>query len=143
MAFRTADVEWQGDAQSGRGRIALGSGAFTGTYSRASRMQEEAETNPEELLGSALASCFTMSLAANLGRANYTPTRIHTTAKVGLSMGAGGFSIPAIDLVTEAVVPGIDAASFQNIALQAEQSCPVAKALTGTEIRLQATHSDK
>ncbi len=143
MAFRTADVEWQGEAQSGRGRIALGSGAFTGTYSRASRLQEGAETNPEELLGAALASCYTMSLAANLGRANYTPTRIHTSAKAGLNMGAGGFSIPAIDLVTEAVVPDIDAATFQTIAKQAEQSCPVAKALSGAEIRLKATLSDK
>lgn len=138
MAFRTAEAEWQGKVQDGQGRIALGSGAFAGPYSFRSRTEEGKDTNPEELLAAALAGCFTMNLSANLTAKNLVPTRLHTTGHAHLRASKEGFSIPLIELETEAVVPGIDEATFQEIAHTAERTCPVSKVLTGTEIRLKA-----
>jgi osmotically inducible protein OsmC len=138
MAIRTARAQWEGNLQEGRGKMALGSGAFEGAYSFASRFEEGTGTNPEELIGAAHAGCFSMAFAAALGKANFTPTRVATTAKVHLMKGAEGFSITAIDLETEAQVPGIDPAKFQEIAEGAKKGCPVSRALAGTEIRLNA-----
>ena len=138
MAIRTARAQWEGTLQEGRGKMALGSGAFEGAYSFASRFEEGTGTNPEELIGAAHAGCFSMAFAAALGKANFTPTRVATTAKVHLMKGAEGFSITAIDLETEAQVPGIDPAKFQEIAEGAKKGCPVSRALGGTEIRLNA-----
>ena len=138
MAIRTARAQWEGTLQEGRGKMALGSGAFEGAYSFSSRFEEGTGTNPEELIGAAHAGCFSMAFAAALGRANFNPTRVATTAKVHLTKGAEGFSITAVDLETEAQVPGIDPAKFQEIAEGAKKGCPVSKALAGTEIRLSA-----
>lgn len=139
MAFRSADVEWQGNAQSGHGHIKLASGAFEGDYSLRTRLNGGAETNPEEQLASALAGCFTMACSLALGAAGHEPVRIHTTAQVRLTQRDGEYVIPRIDLKMEAVVPGIDAATFQEIATRAKRSCPVSKALAGTEILLETT----
>jgi len=139
MAFRTADVQWTGDVRQGNGTIKLGSGAFEGPYSFQSRINETPQTNPEELLGAAHAGCFTMSLAATLGRLGHNPTQLNTTAKVHLVTDASGFTISGIDLTTQGTVPGIDQAAFQSAAEEAEKSCPLSKALTGTKITVTAT----
>jgi osmotically inducible protein OsmC len=138
MAIRTAKAQWDGTLKEGSGTMSLGSGAFQGAYSFASRFEEGKGTNPEELIGAAHAGCFSMALAAELGKAGFTPRRVSTTAQVHLLKGETGFSITAIDLSTEASVPGIDNAKFQQVAEGAKKGCPVSKALAGTEIRLQA-----
>jgi osmotically inducible protein OsmC len=79
-----------------------------------------------------------MALAATLGRAGYEPKSIRTTAHVHLVKNDTGFVIPAIDLDTDAVVPGIDAEKFQELAKTAKETCPVSKALAGVEIKLNA-----
>ncbi len=78
MATRTAEAEWQDSIQNGSGTIALGSGAFKGSYSFGSRFRDEPGTNPEELIAAAHAGCFSMALALGLGQAGFTPRRIHT-----------------------------------------------------------------
>lgn len=139
MAFRTATAHWEGSVREGAGTVSLGSGAFSGPYSFQSRMNETANTNPEELLGAAHAGCFTMALAARLSQQNHPPTRLDTTATVHLVRQEDGLVINQIDLVTQGVVPGIDAATFQQEAETAEKTCPVSRALAGTKISLQAT----
>ena len=138
MPARTAQAEWKGGLQDGTGTVKLGSGAFEGKYSFKTRFENEPGTNPEELIAAAHAGCFSMALSAQLGRAGFTPTRIHTTAKVHLEKSADGFSIPRIDLETEAEVPNIDAATFQENAEAAKKGCPVSKVLAGAEITLSA-----
>jgi osmotically inducible protein OsmC len=138
MAVRSAKAQWDGTLQEGRGTMSLGSGAFQGAYSFSSRFEEGTGTNPEELIGAAHAGCFSMALAAALGKGGFNPRRVSTTARVHLEKGEGGFAISAIDLATEADVPGIDNAKFQEIAEGAKKGCPVSKALAGTQIRLQA-----
>ena len=138
MAKRTASAVWEGTLKDGKGRVKLGSGAFEGQYSFASRFEEGTGTNPEELIGAAHAGCFTMGLTAQLARAGFTARRIHTGAKVKLEPNAEGPSITLIELEMEADIPGIEEAAFQKLALYAKENCPVSKALAGTEIRLKA-----
>jgi len=138
MAVRTANAVWEGNLQAGKGKMALGSGAFEGQYSFASRFEDGAGTNPEELIGAAHAGCFSMALAATLTNSGFDPKSVKTTAKVHLLKKDGGFAIPTIDLDTEASVPGIDAAKFQELAETAKKNCPVSKALAGVDIKLNA-----
>src|SRR3954454_6409993 len=107
MAIRTSEAEWNGSLREGNGRVKLGSGAFEGKYSFASRFEEAGGTNPEELIAAAHAGCFSMALSAALGRANFTPTRIFTTAAVHLEKVGDAFAITRIELDCEATVPGI------------------------------------
>ncbi len=135
---RSAEAEWKGDLKEGRGQMKLGSGAYEGQYSFQSRFEEGTGTNPEELIGAAHAGCFSMAFSASLGKEGYKPTRVHTTAKVHLEKVGEGFSITRINLTAEAEVPGIEADAFQTIAQKAKETCPVSKALAGTEISLDA-----
>jgi len=83
MPTRKAEAEWEGNLAEGQGKLKVGSGAFEGPYSFKSRFEDgQSATNPEELIGAAHAGCFTMALAAQLTRAGFVPTRLHTTAKV-------------------------------------------------------------
>jgi osmotically inducible protein OsmC len=138
MATRSAKAQWDGTLQEGKGTMAFGSGAFQGAYSFQSRFENGAGTNPEELIAAAHAGCFSMALSAALGKNGFNPKRVNTTANVHLTKGDAGFSINLIELQTEASVPGIDDAKFQEIAETAKKTCPVSKALAGPEIKLQA-----
>ncbi len=139
---RKADAEWTGNIQSGKGKVALGSGAFEGAYSFDSRFSEDKEqrtTNPEELIAAAHAGCYTMALSGNLGKAGYEPINLHTTAKVKIEKQSEGFVIPNIDLETTAEVKGIEDDEFQKIAEETKKTCPVSQVLSGAEISLKAT----
>ena len=93
MAIRSASAEWKGNLIQGQGTMKLGSGAFEGPYSFASRFESGKGTNPEELIGAAHAGCFSMALSAGLGKAGFTPTSIRTSAKVHLEKVGEGFGI--------------------------------------------------
>jgi osmotically inducible protein OsmC len=121
--------------KAGAGSMKLGSGAYEGPFTFASRFESGRGTNPEELIGAAHAGCFSMFLAALLTNAGHTPTRIHTTAKVHLGEGP---TISLIELETEAEVPNLDEAAFLQHAETAKKNCPVSKALAGPEIKLKA-----
>lgn len=139
MPTRNAEAEWEGNLAEGRGKLRVGSGAFEGPYSFKSRFEEgESATNPEELLGAAHAGCFTMALTAQLSRARITPRRIKTEARVKLEKIGEAFSITQIELVTEAEIPDIDDATFQQYAQGAKENCPLSKALASTPISLTA-----
>lgn len=141
MPTRNADARWEGALRDGKGTMRSGSGAIDGAFSFSSRFEDGSGTNPEELLAAAHAGCFSMALANELGQEGHVPDSVETTAKVHLEKGDDGFSIPKIELVTTAVVPGIDEAAFQQIAEATAEACPVSKVLTGAEITLDATLS--
>jgi osmotically inducible protein OsmC len=138
MPARIGTAVWDGTLKEGSGTMKLGSGAYEGPYSFKSRFEEGTGTNPEELIGAALAGCFSMALSANLEKAGHPATRVSTTANVKLEMVDGGPKITSIALQNEAQVPGIDDAAFQEQAEKTKVGCPVSKALTGTEITLSA-----
>ncbi|MEX0762977.1 MAG: OsmC family protein [Dehalococcoidia bacterium] len=138
MPVRTADARWEGSIREGKGTMRVGSGAFEGQYSFSSRFEEGEGTNPDELIGAALAGCFSMALSGNLTRAGHPPTSISTNAKVHVEQLNGGFGITTIELQTQGEVPGIDEAGFKEQAELASKNCPVSKALTGVNIKLDA-----
>jgi osmotically inducible protein OsmC len=139
MPARKSDARWEGSLKEGKGTMRLGSGAFEGPYSFPSRFEDGTGTNPEELLGAAHAGCFSMALSGQLSKNETPPESVETTATVHLEPKDGGFAITKIELKTVAVVPGLDDATFQELANNAKTGCPVSKALTGTEITLDAT----
>ena len=136
MAFRTAEAQWTGNLTEGKGQIKVQSGTLDAPYDFRARTADGKGTNPEELIGAAHAGCFTMQLSALLGGAGFTADRLKTVAKVHLEKQGAGFAIPRIELELEGSVPGMDAAAFQKHAETAKASCPVSKALAGTQISL-------
>ena len=138
MPARTGNAVWEGTLKGGKGTMKLGSGAYEGPFSFLSRFESGTGTNPEELIGAALAGCFSMALSANLEKAGFPATRVRTTANVKLEMLADGPKITTIELDNESEVPGIDAKLFQEQAEATKKGCPVSKALTGTNITLKA-----
>jgi lipoyl-dependent peroxiredoxin len=140
MATRDGTAEWRGDLRNGSGTVSVASGLFEGTYSFATRFEEEPGTNPEELIAAAHAACFSMALSNILAEAGHTAESVQTTAKVHLRFVDGAPTIAQIDLITEGRVPGIDQAQFDDFAAQAKAGCPVSRALAGVgEINLNAT----
>lgn len=138
MPMRSSKAEWQGNLREGKGVMELGSGAFKGSYSFPSRFEDGQGTNPEELIAAAHAGCFSMALSAGLSKAGFEPTRVATVAKAHLEKVGEGFAITRIELETDAEIPGIDEATFQEQAEGAKKNCPVSKALAGVEIQLKA-----
>ena len=138
MPVRSANAVWEGSLKEGKGTMKMASGAYEGPYSFGSRFEEATGTNPEELIAAAHAGCFSMALSATLGKSDFTPTRIATSAKVTLEKVGEGFGITKVHLVTEASIPGIDDAKFQEIAEAAKAGCPVSKALGSVTITLDA-----
>ena len=136
---RTAQASWQGDLTDGGGRIGVGSGAYEGPFTLRARVEDvERSTNPEELIGAAHAGCFTMSLANLLSESGHPPADLQTAARVRLEQLDTGFAITRIELRTTGEVPGVDADTFAELAQQAKDTCPVSRALAGTEISLEA-----
>jgi osmotically inducible protein OsmC len=137
---RSAEASWQGTVPEGGGRLALGSGAFEGPFTLRARVEDvDRATNPEELIGAAEAGCFTMSLASLLSDRGNPPRELRTTARVVLEQQDSGFSLTRVDLQTVGDVPGVDAPTFAELAEQAKATCPVSRALAGTEISVHAS----
>jgi osmotically inducible protein OsmC len=123
---RTATASWRGDLRSGKGSVSTASGAvkeIAVTYP--SRFESGADSNPEELIAAAHATCFSMALAARLAREGMSPEEIRTRAAVTLSKTETGFAITRVHLETEAHVPGADEAKFRAAAEGAKEGCPV------------------
>ncbi|MBY0377258.1 MAG: OsmC family peroxiredoxin [Gammaproteobacteria bacterium] len=137
---RRAEAQWNGDLKSGDGYFKLGSGAYEGKYSFGGRTTDNsAEANPEELIGAALASCFSMAFSAELSKNGYPPIAIHTTTRVNFDSDKSGFFISEIDMVTKGQVPNITSEKFTEYAEEAKRKCPVAKALGAVKIVFSAT----
>jgi len=127
---RNASAMWNGDLKSGKGTISTESGALSNTqYSFATRFENGAGTNPEELIAAAHAGCFSMALSAQLGEAGLVAQSIRTTASVTLEKVGGGFAITAVHLDLTAKIPGADPKAFETAAENAVAGCPVSKVL--------------
>jgi lipoyl-dependent peroxiredoxin len=137
MGVSKASAQWNGGFKDGKGTMKPANGAET-SFSTGTRFEGQQGSNPEEMVGAALAGCFSMALTVGLEKAGFKPQSVQTSADVHLEKGAAGFSITNIELTTDAVVPDADAAKFQAIAEETKKGCPVSKALTGTQIGLKA-----
>ncbi len=138
MGISKASADWQGTLKDGRGNMHPAHGADE-PFSLNTRFQGGQGSNPEELIGAALAGCYSMALTGALSKEGLTPDHVHTDADVSLEKDGDGFTIRQIKLTTQAKVPGADATKFQAIALETKKTCPVSKALAGTKIELSAS----
>ena len=136
---RKAHAQWNGGLKGGNGTVSVASGLFKdGAYSFSTRFEDGKGTNPEELIGAAHAGCFSMAFSAELEGAGFSPQQVATAAEVQLEKQGDGFAITGIHLISEAKVPGIDSAKFQEIANGAKSGCPVSQALKAVPITLEA-----
>jgi osmotically inducible protein OsmC len=137
MSSRKAKAVWHGTGKDGTGEITTSSGVLSRSpYGFNTRFENGPGTNPEELIAAAHAGCFSMALSAALTEKGHPPTKIHTSAKVHFGPVPGGIALSKVELATEGSVPGIDAATFEEIAMDAKKNCPISKALAALEITL-------
>jgi lipoyl-dependent peroxiredoxin len=131
---RDATAVWTGTGKEGKGMLTTQSKALNETfYSSASRFEQAAGTNPEELVAAAHAGCFTMKLAYNLDAAGFFPDRLETGCTVTLEEG----SIKKSHLTVKAQVKGITKEKFEELVKDAELNCPISKSINA-KISVQA-----
>ena len=139
MPTRSASARWEGGLKTGRGSF-TGATGLGGQYSFSSRFESGAGSNPEELLAAAEAACYSMALSGALERNGTPATSIDTNAKCTVEKVNDAMTITRIELEVKAVAASIDDATFQKLAAQTRDSCPVSRALKGNvDIQIQAT----
>jgi osmotically inducible protein OsmC len=139
MPVSKAHANWSGDIPTGSGAFTAGQG-ISGGVTYKSRFEDGPGSNPEQLIGAAHASCFSMALASILAGAGHPAESIETDASVTLRPVDGAPTITRIELVTQGRVPGVDEPKFREFAEQAKANCAVSRALAGVEeVTLQAT----
>ena len=127
---RNASALWQGGQKDGNGRVSTESGVLTeARYGFSTRFENEAGTNPEELIAAAHASCFAMALSGQIGAAQLTAESIAVKATVSLDKLDTGWVVTEIHLDVTARIPGADAAKFMTAAHNAKEGCPISRLL--------------
>ena len=140
MAKRSGSAEWSGDLKTGKGLVSTESGVLTGSpYGFNTRFGDEKGTNPEELIGAAHASCFSMALSNELSQAGIKAETIAAKSTVEVKQGDGGFTITSAHLTVTVTAPGSDKAAVEKATLAAKAGCPVSKVLKA-EITMDATY---
>ena len=133
-----ASATWQGSLLEGAGSVTFessGLGAFDVNW-KARSEGSDSVTTPEELIAAAHSSCYSMALSHALAGNGTPPESLNTSAAVTFVPGTG---ITGSHLTVRAVVPGLDAEKFAELAEGAKAGCPVSQALAGIEITLDAT----
>jgi lipoyl-dependent peroxiredoxin len=135
--LRTATSTWHGDLKGGKGSIDATSGVLKETpFTFATRFENAKGTNPEELIASAHAACYSMAFANYLSTQGHVPDTITTKATISLEDGR----ITKMHLETRGKVTGVDNATFKRLADEAEKKCPVSNLLRpGLTISLDAS----
>jgi osmotically inducible protein OsmC len=130
MPTRKASGTWEGGLKGGKGSFKAESG-LSGTYSFGSRFENAKQSNPEELLAAALASCYSMALSVGLEKNGTPPTRVDTNVACTIDKVGDGFKITKMDLVVRGKVPNVDAATFAKLAQATKDGCPVSQVFKG------------
>jgi len=135
---RKAMAHWEGDLKHGKGTVSTESGVLEGAqYSFGTRFENGKGTNPEELLASAHAGCFTMQLSALLANHGHTVESLDTQATCEMVKDGAGFKISAMRLVVRGKVTGSDQADFEAHVKQAADMCPMSRVMQGN---VEITH---
>ncbi len=124
-----ASAHWEGSLFEGSGSATLETSKVA-TFDTSWKARTEAgagTTNPEELLGAALASCYTMQLSNGLAEDGHPATTLDARAAVTFDPSKGG--ITGITLIISGDVPGMSAEDFREKARWAKENCPVSTAL--------------
>lgn len=132
----TATTHWEGSLAEGTGTTELvtsGVATFDVTWGKRADAGE-GNTNPEELIAAALATCYSMALAHALSQNGTPPARLTTSVGVDFVPGTG---ITGAAIKVVGVVPELPQADFEKFAQDTKENCPVSKALAGVEKTLE------
>ena len=130
MPTRKSSAAWEGGLKGGKGSF-KGESGLSGTYSFGSRFENAPQSNPEELLAAALASCYSMALSVGLEKNGTPPTRIATDVACTIDKVGEGFKITKMHLTVRGKVPNVDAATFDKLAQATKDGCPVSQVFKG------------
>lgn len=123
---RNATAVWNGTGKEGNGHLTTQSTTLNKTqYNFTSRFADGIGTNPEELVAAAHAGCFAMKLSFVLNAAGFTADTIDVNCSITLENG----TIINSHLVVKAIVPGIDAAKFDECMEDVKANCLISKLL--------------
>ena len=138
MTKHRASAQWNGRVPTGTGTMTLGPAGPTIGYNLTARVAEEQGTNPEQMLGAALAGCFSMSLANMIEESGQDMEEvwIASSAVVHLVGKDDGFWITQVDLTVSGHAPGSNIADLEAMALEAKDTCPVSKLFASATITL-------
>lgn len=113
---------WQGSFKQGNGHLSIENSKLNSITFKPSYVKSDGGfTNPEELLGSALASCYTMTLGYILGENALSADTIQTSVSVVVSNNV----ITNCHMKVQAKIPGVTQEQFQDFSVQAKEMCPV------------------
>ncbi|MFC4425995.1 OsmC family protein [Deinococcus navajonensis] len=135
---RKASAHWEGDLRSGSGTVSTESGTLQNAqYSFKTRFEQGVGTNPEELLASAHAGCFTMQLSALLAAHGHEIQSLDTEATCEMVKDGPGFKISTMRLTVRGRVTGSDQADFEAHVQDAAAKCPLSRIMLGN---VEITH---
>ncbi len=142
MHLQHASSLWQGTVKEGSGTIFTESGGLNYIpYSYGSRFEDKVGTNPEELIAAAHAACFSMALAIEIEKAEFTPENLKTAATVTLEKQGENWEVTSSRLRVEARVPGMEQSKLDELAEVAKTNCPISRLLK-TEISVETKLED-
>ncbi|SFF36352.1 OsmC family protein [Sunxiuqinia elliptica] len=138
MKTNQAHAFWKGNLKDGNGRMQFENSDTEFPFSFKSRFEEGVGANPEMLIGSAHAGCFSMAFSNILAEEGYEPVEVATKAKIKLEVVDGAPTITTSHLDVVAEVPNIEENVFQELATKAKENCPVSRALGSIHITMEA-----
>ena len=140
MITRTGSAEWTGGLKEGKGQVSTKSGALLAQpYGFNTRFEDKPGTNPEELIGAAHASCFSMALAMMLEQEGISGVSIKTKSDISMDKEGDGFAVKKAHLTTT-ITADADQAKILEVAEKAKEGCPISK-LLNAEITMDASVS--
>jgi lipoyl-dependent peroxiredoxin len=129
--IRKASAKWTGDLKTGIGHLTSQSGTLNDTpFSFHTRFEDGVGTNPEELLGAALAGCYSMALNNNMRLAGHSVEHVETHAALTMEKVDEKLTISTIHLEVQASVNGMDENTFNDFLEKTREGCIVRRALT-------------
>jgi len=135
MSTRNAQAVWNGTLKEGKGEMKFSN--YTGPFTFASRFEEGDGTNPEELVGAAIAGCYSMFLSALISGEDLTPQSIETNATVTLGKDDIGPNITNINLVCNVDCEGLTQEKFDELTLAAKEKCPISRLYAGGTAKIE------
>ena len=131
--LRRATAKWNGNGLEGKGTLSTFSGALTDRpFSTHARFVDETGkegTNPEELIGAALAGCFSMAFSFALTGAGHPPESLEVKATVKAESPDVDWTVVQVKLDLVGKVAGIDEAKFKELAEKTKKNCPIGRLL--------------
>ncbi|UQA74108.1 OsmC family peroxiredoxin [Sphingobacterium siyangense] len=126
---------WKGSFKQGNGKLGIENSELNGVSFKPFFAKSDGSfTNPEELLASAHATCYAMTLAYILSESGISADSLETSVSLVVENNV----VKSSNLNLEAKIPDIDNDRFQQFAGKAKDMCTIGNALS-VEINLKAS----